>query len=67
VILLRLAVLLNRSRNDADLPPIRLTVDPGSLDLTFDTEWLQANPLTVADIEREQGYLERIGYELRFR
>jgi exopolyphosphatase/guanosine-5'-triphosphate,3'-diphosphate pyrophosphatase len=67
VILLRLAVLLNRNRNDADMPPIRMTVDAGSLDLTFDTEWLQANPLTVADLEREQGYLETIGYELRFR
>ena len=66
-ILLRLAVLLNRSRNHADMPPIRMTVDTGSLDLAFDTEWLQANPLTVADLEREQGYLEMIGYELRFR
>ena len=66
-ILLRLAVLLNRSRNHADMPPIRMTVDTGSLDLTFDTEWLQANPLTVADLEREQGYLEMIGYALRFR
>ena len=28
--------------------------------------WLEANPLTVADLEREKGYLKQVGYELRF-
>ena len=63
-ILLRLGVLLNRNRSDADLPRIRLAVDGKSLTLTFDPAWLAANPLTVADLERERGYLEAAGYRL---
>jgi len=65
-ILLRLAVLLNRSRSQVSLPPIVLKTDNRSLELSFDKEWLQANPLTVADLERERGYLENMGYELRY-
>ena len=65
-ILLRLAVLLNRSRNDAEIPPIRVAAGERSLDLRFDAEWLAANPLTVADLERERGYLDGVGYTLSF-
>ena len=64
--LLRLAVLLNRSRNDATIPPIRLAVSEQSLALVFDAAWLEANPLTVADLEREKGFLSKVGYELSF-
>ena len=31
-----------------------------------DDAWLQANPLTVADLEREVGYLRSVGYDLSF-
>jgi len=65
-LLLRLAVLLNRSRSQTDLPSIELVVDKQSLDLRFDAQWLQANPLTVADLEREIGYAHAVGYELSF-
>ena len=64
--LLRLAVLLNRSRNQATIPPINLRVTEQSLALTFDAVWLEANPLTVADLEREKGFLSTVGYELSF-
>ena len=65
-ILLRLAVLLSRGRNQADVPPIRVSVGEQSLELRFDTGWLGANPLTVADLERERGYLDKVGYALSF-
>jgi exopolyphosphatase/guanosine-5'-triphosphate,3'-diphosphate pyrophosphatase len=65
-ILLRLAVLMNRSRNDAEIPPAELSVGARSLALTFDREWLQANPLTVADLEREKRLLAQAGYELGY-
>ena len=65
-ILLRLAVLLNRSRNQASLPPIGMHASRRRLELTFDGDWLTANPLTVADLEREKGYLANVGYELGF-
>jgi exopolyphosphatase/guanosine-5'-triphosphate,3'-diphosphate pyrophosphatase len=65
-ILFRLAVLLNRSRNQAEIPPIGFDVSDRTLTLRFDPEWLAANPLTVADLERETGYLAAVGYELSF-
>jgi exopolyphosphatase / guanosine-5'-triphosphate,3'-diphosphate pyrophosphatase len=64
--LLRLAVLLNRSRSQLELPTIALTTGRRSLQLQFDPDWLQANPLTVADLKREIGYLEAVGYTLTF-
>jgi exopolyphosphatase/guanosine-5'-triphosphate,3'-diphosphate pyrophosphatase len=64
--LLRLAVLLNRSRSSTELLPIELTVGKNSLQLGLDAEWLQSNPLTVADLEREQEFLQQAGYALSF-
>jgi exopolyphosphatase/guanosine-5'-triphosphate,3'-diphosphate pyrophosphatase len=66
-LLLRLAALLNRSRGHADIPSVELAVGKQSLELRFDADWLQANPLTIADLERESGYARAVGYELRFR
>jgi exopolyphosphatase/guanosine-5'-triphosphate,3'-diphosphate pyrophosphatase len=64
--LLRLAVLLHRSRSAVEIPPITLNVREKTLQLTFDPDWLAANPLTVADLQREQGYLVQVGYRLKF-
>ncbi len=66
VLLLRLSVLLNRSRRDAEIPNIGLTVSDTSLRLDFDREWLAANPLTAADLIREQRFLHSVGYELDY-
>lgn len=65
-LLLRLAVLLNRSRNSAEIPAVKLSVTDRSIDLRFDAAWLSENPLTVSDLERERSYLEAIDYELSF-
>ncbi len=65
-LLLRLAVLLNRSRRDAEIPHIDLRVTDSSLWLGFDAEWLEANPLTAADLNREQKYLNSVGYKLEY-
>ena len=65
-VLLRLAVLLNRSRNQAESPPVVLSVGDRELEVTFDPEWLAANPLTVADLDREQRLLAQAGYELSY-
>ncbi len=48
------------------MPAIELVVTDQSLDLRFDASWLSANPLTVADLERERAYLEAVEYELSF-
>ena len=64
-LLLRLAVLLNRSRSSEALPDIGLRVEKNTLVLRFPERWLGANPLTLAELEREQGYLQQIDYTLR--
>ena len=61
-IILRLAVLMNRSRNDAEIVPAELRVDARALALRFDPDWLSANPLTLADLAREQRLLSQAGY-----
>jgi exopolyphosphatase/guanosine-5'-triphosphate,3'-diphosphate pyrophosphatase len=65
-ILLRLAVLVNRSRSDAELPELSLSVQDRSLHLKFSDGWLSANQLTAADLQRERSYLVAAGYELNF-
>ena len=63
-LLLRLAVLLNRSRSDVDLSEIDVVVADQSISLHFQPAWFAENPLAVADLEREQKFLEKVGYEL---
>ncbi len=65
-VLLRLAVLLNRSRSANELPAVAISVGADSINLNFDSAWLNANPLTVADLDREIGYLKPVGYNLQF-
>lgn len=64
LIILRLAVLLNRSRSPAEPPSVSLSVGSDEIAIGFDTGWLADNPLTVADLEREQAYLGQVGYKL---
>ncbi len=64
LLILRLAVLLNRSRNAAIRPPVKLHVEDRTLHIGFDAGWLAENPLTVADLELERDYLDKIGYGL---
>lgn len=66
VLLLRLAVLLNRSRRNAEIAHIGLAVNDSTMQLDFDADWLAANPLTVADLDREQSYLGSVGYKLEY-
>jgi exopolyphosphatase/guanosine-5'-triphosphate,3'-diphosphate pyrophosphatase len=64
--ILRLAVLLNRSRSLVEMPSVKFSVDDKSMTLDFDQNWLEANPLTIADLEREQDYLAASQYSLEF-
>jgi exopolyphosphatase/guanosine-5'-triphosphate,3'-diphosphate pyrophosphatase len=65
-ILLRLAVVLNRSRSPEYLPQIGVEVDKKALRLTFPEDWLDGHPLVRAGLEQEKDYLEAIGYRLEF-
>jgi exopolyphosphatase/guanosine-5'-triphosphate,3'-diphosphate pyrophosphatase len=63
-ILLRLSVLLHRSRSPDDPPEPSLTVEKRSLELGFPEGWLEQHPLTHADLEQERTYLKGAGYRL---
>ena len=62
--LLRLSVILNRSRSTERLPAFSLTADNKKLDLTFPEGWLTHHPLTHADLEQEIEYLKNADIKL---
>jgi len=63
-ILLRLAVVLHRSRSSAPLPVVTLDVRRRRLDLRFADGWLDQHPLTRADLENEGQQLGKAGFAL---
>ena len=67
-VLLRLSVVLNRAREDHFLPGIeaKAKAEGEALTLRFPPGWLDAHPLTRADLEQEQAYLAAAGIGLRF-
>ena len=66
-ILLCLAVLLHRSRSRHTLPDIKLKViKKKRLFLQFPEGWLDANPMTRADLVEEQRYLDNAKFILEF-
>jgi exopolyphosphatase/guanosine-5'-triphosphate,3'-diphosphate pyrophosphatase len=63
-LLLRLAVLFNRSRT-YELPEmLKIEANRKIIKLHLASEWLQANPLTLADLEMEQAYVRAAGFQL---
>jgi exopolyphosphatase/guanosine-5'-triphosphate,3'-diphosphate pyrophosphatase len=65
-ILLRLALVLHRSRSGEAAPELRVAVAKKGLDLEFPAGWLSARPLLRADLEEEARCLEPLGIELRW-
>ncbi len=66
VVLLRLAVRLNRGR-DFERPPFVLKVKKDQLRLHFPDGWLEQHPLTLAALEDEAQYLQGFGFQLVLR
>lgn len=64
VIILRLAVLFNRSRSYEFPEMLHMHVKGKTLSLGLPKDWLNANPLSLADLECERGFLANAGYEL---
>ena len=63
-ILLRLAVLLHRSRSPQALPKIKLKAGENSLKVKFPDGWLDEHLLTQADLAQEVDYLQAVGFTL---
>lgn len=66
-ILLRLAVLLHRSRRDRSFVDLRLKIGKNKLKLIFPDGWLDDHPLNKADLVAERKYLQQAGFKLRFK
>ncbi len=63
-VILRLAVILHRSRSDNDLPNFKINFSDEKIELRLKPEWLEQHPLTLADLEEEQNHLDSAGLEL---
>jgi exopolyphosphatase/guanosine-5'-triphosphate,3'-diphosphate pyrophosphatase len=67
IIVLRLAIILERSR-DWDLArKVRIKRDNKKLKLKFAQEYLEKHPLTLADLKQEKIEIEKAGYRLKFK
>jgi len=64
--LLRLSVVLHRSRSPLTLPELKLDAVKKTLALRFPDGWLDDHPLTRADLATEASYLDAAGYQLGF-
>lgn len=65
-LLLRIAIVLQRGRQDTPLPKIEFDAGDRRWKLRFPPQWLEEHPLTRADLEAESAYLEPMGFRLRF-
>ncbi len=65
-ILLRLAVLLHHDRSKRPLPRFSLTAGNRTLTLQFPKGWLEAHPLTQANLEQAAAYLAAVKFRLTF-
>ncbi len=63
-LLLRLSVLLHRSRQSEALPGLKLTATDSSLSLSCPEGWLTRHPLSRADLGVESRYLASVGIDL---
>jgi len=63
-IIVRLAILLHRSRSSDELPDFKLKAEETQIKLTFHENWLNDHPLTEADLETEADYLSATGIKL---
>lgn len=63
-LILRLAVLLHRTRTPAAIPAIAVAAVKRGLRLSFPPGWFAAHPLTAADLAQEREYPARTDLEI---
>lgn len=64
---LRLAVLLNRARDDSPIPDLSVHADNTGFVIEVPVEWLEGSPLTAAALEEEERQWAGVGKTLRVR
>lgn len=65
-LILRLAVLLHRNRDEHTLPDVNVAITKHKIRLHFPITWLNQAPLTHADLLQEADYLKAAGIKLDF-
>ena len=60
-------VLLQRGRAADPAPPLELAAEDKLLQLRLARSWLDAHPLTRADLEQERDYLKQFDLKLQVR
>jgi exopolyphosphatase/guanosine-5'-triphosphate,3'-diphosphate pyrophosphatase len=65
IVLLRLAVVLNRARSTVHRPKMQLQGGDNCLAVTLPKGWFGENPLTHADLIQECEFLAQRGFELK--
>lgn len=63
-VLLRLSVLLHRPRTDRFDLSVEVSVSGKTIQVSFPQGWMDAHPLTLADLNQEKQYLQDIGFDL---
>jgi exopolyphosphatase/guanosine-5'-triphosphate,3'-diphosphate pyrophosphatase len=63
--LLRLAVLLNRTRSGREPPSVDLAAKGDRLRMSFPKGWRRERPLTAADLEQEATQIAKLGIRIR--
>ncbi|MDO3388547.1 exopolyphosphatase [Gilvimarinus sp. SDUM040013] len=63
-ILLRLGHIFNRTKRHSLPEGLEVSVDGKCIELKVAHEWLEQNPLTMADLESEVGHLKNAGYTM---
>ncbi len=66
VVLLRLSVLLHRSRKEETAVIEHISGHENGLTIRFADQELKKHPLQLASLEKEAKYLENVGFELKF-
>lgn len=64
-VLLRLAIVIHRSRSDEALPAFLVQARSGRLKLSLPKEWLITHPLTRLDLKQEVQYLTKAGIQFK--
>ncbi len=65
IVILRFAVLINRDRVPKKIPPFKVNRDTRYVEIVPAQKWLKKHPLTVAELEQEEGFLEALGINVR--
>lgn len=65
-VLLRISVLMHRSRQPDVRPRFSPEAGKHSLDLKLPRSWLDEHPLAVTDLEQEADYLKAVDFRLKF-